>query len=398
MNNNFRIMIVDDDDVMVEVIQSALEDRGFDNCASASNGQEALDMFDHDSNSNPYNVLIIDLNMPEMDGIELLRHIAERQYRGYVIILSGADNALLQAAGELARAHHLTIIDVLKKPVNIEELHQSLKKMANIQPLVNQSSGEFKPVETEELEAAIQLDQFVIHYQPIITIETNEVSCVEALLRWDSPKRGIVLPDSFIPKTEQTKLINPITLWLIEKLADQAAAWKNEGFNFGICFNLSVENLKLLDLPEYIEEQCKRAGIKLDTFTAEVTESRLLDTIEKTIEVIMRLRLKGINIAVDDFGTGYATMDSLNKIPFSQLKIDKSFIKDADKQDKTRAILESTIRLAKSLDISVVAEGVETEQEFNFIRALGADFVQGFYFSKPLPADELIAWLKDRKK
>jgi diguanylate cyclase (GGDEF)-like protein len=244
-----------------------------------------------------------------------------------------------------------------------------------------------------QVRAGIERGEFVLHYQPQVDLKTRRITGVEALVRWQHPEHGLMAPPSFIPLIEPTALIGPFTLALIEQALAQMVAWRTVGVYVQMSVNLSARNLLDVALPAQVSELLERYVIRAERLTLEVTESAALVDPERAVAVLAALRASGIEISVDDFGTGNASIEYLAKLPASEIKIDRSFITDILEDRRADAIVRSTLDLARNLELTVVAEGIETEAAMEHLTTLGCETGQGYYFSRPLPPDELTAQL-----
>ena len=215
---------------------------------------------------------------------------------------------------------------------------------------------------------------------------------VECLARWSHPQRGILPPAAFISLIEQHHLIDEFTLVVLRKGAEQLGKWLKQGHNFKISVNVSMDNLNRLDLPEVFSDIAQVCAVKTEYIVLEMTETRLMDNLKVSLETLTRLRLKGFGLSIDDFGTGFSTMENLKQLPFNELKIDRVFVDGVSHDLAARTMLESSVRLGKIFHLNLVAEGVETAQDWDVIAASGCDEVQGYFVAKPMPAAELIEW------
>ncbi len=248
-----------------------------------------------------------------------------------------------------------------------------------------------------ELRRALDQNQLVLHYQPQIEIQSGRITGVESLVRWESPSRGLVPPADFIPVAESTGLIVPIGEWVLREACRQTAAWQAQGLPVQrTAVNLSAGQLQSGDLADTVSRILDEAGLAAKHLELEITESMVLDDIEQASSVLRSLRQLGVGIAMDDFGTGYSSLTYLKVFPVDQLKIDRSFVSRIPDEPDNTAIVTATIVLGHSLNVRVVAEGVETEDQSSFLRQIGCDEVQGYHYCKPLPADELSLWLSGR--
>jgi diguanylate cyclase (GGDEF)-like protein len=256
-------------------------------------------------------------------------------------------------------------------------------------------------VTTEELRSALYNDQLVLHYQPKLTIATGEVGGVEALVRWQHPARGLLYPDDFIALAEAAGLMPALTTVVLDQALQQCAAWRRVGLDLSVAVNLSASDLLDTELPSLIGALLTNLDLPSSAVELEITETMLLSDTDKIIPILERLAAAGLRIAIDDYGTGYSSLEYLVVLPVHDLKLDQSFIRamDGDSEIAGRAtsVVSSTIALARGLGLGFVAEGVETGTSLARLTELGCETVQGFYISRPLPAAELAAWVATRR-
>lgn len=244
-----------------------------------------------------------------------------------------------------------------------------------------------------ELRQAIESDHLLLHYQPKANFDTGRVAHVEALVRWRHPQRGIVPPDQFIPLAEQTGLIRPLCLWVLNDALHQCALWKREGIGLHVAVNLSMRNLQDPRLPDTIIKLLERWNLEPTWLEVEITESALAADPERALEILTRLSDMGVRIAIDDFGTGYSSLAYLKRLPVDEIKIDKSFVLGMTMDENDATIVRSTIDLGHNLGLKVVAEGIEDQATWDLLAAWGCDFAQGYFLSRPLPAVDFSKWL-----
>jgi diguanylate cyclase (GGDEF)-like protein len=247
-----------------------------------------------------------------------------------------------------------------------------------------------------ELRHAIENDQLVLHYQPKASFATGCVSHVEALVRWNHPQRGLVPPDQFIPLAEQTGLIRPLFLWVLNDALRQCAVWRQEGIGLHVAVNLSMRNLQDPCLPDTLVNLLSRWNLEPTWVELEITESTLAADPERAMKILTRFSTLGMRIAIDDFGTGYSSLAYLKRLPVDEIKIDKSFVLGMVNDEDDATIVRSTIDLGHNLGLKVVAEGVEDQATWDLLTAWGCDLAQGYFLSRPLPAPDFVAWLHAR--
>ncbi|HEX5908905.1 MAG TPA: EAL domain-containing protein [Thermoleophilaceae bacterium] len=244
-----------------------------------------------------------------------------------------------------------------------------------------------------QLNRAMEGGELVLHYQPKARLATGTVEGVEALARWNHPQRGLLFPDEFIPVTEHTSMIRPLTVHFLETALEQVDNWSKQGIELNVAVNLSAQLLLDLQLPREIGRMLSRVGAASSKLEVEITESAIMSDPRRARRVLDRMREMGIRVAIDDFGTGYSSLVSLKQLPVSTIKVDKSFVMNMEADPDDAAIVRSTVALGHNLGLEVVAEGVETPGAWRELQAMGADIAQGYYLSKALPADQFNRWL-----
>ena len=245
-----------------------------------------------------------------------------------------------------------------------------------------------------ELRRAMDEAELVLHYQPKANLETGQVRGVEALARWRHPSRGLLSPDEFIPLAEHSNLLRPMTLYLLDTALRQCGAWRSRGLEINVAVNLSMQNLLDSRLPSDLDRLLSSWRLPPGALELEITESTLMSDPKRAMEILTRLSGMGISLAIDDFGTGYSSLAYLRRLPVSSIKIDKSFVMNMAEDEGNATIVQSTVDLGHNLGLKVVAEGVETQSVYGKLAALGCDYAQGYFLSKPLPPDKMTLWLE----
>jgi diguanylate cyclase (GGDEF)-like protein/PAS domain S-box-containing protein len=249
-----------------------------------------------------------------------------------------------------------------------------------------------------ELRRALDRRELVLHYQPKAVLADGEVNAVEALLRWNHEVRGLVQPDEFIPVAQESGLIKPLTLYVIDEALRQCRSWQDDGLRLAIAVNLSVRNLVDVDFPQQVAELLARWNVEPSLLEFEITESAMLADPTRTKLILEHLSAMGIRLSIDDFGTGYSSLAYLKRLPVSEIKVDRSFVMNMEQDEDDATIVRSTIDLGRNLGLDVVAEGVENEQVWNRLKALGCTAAQGYYLSRAIPGPELRTWLLERRR
>jgi EAL domain-containing protein (putative c-di-GMP-specific phosphodiesterase class I) len=362
---------------------------GIPEVREASNGQEALALLA--SLPNAPDLLIIDLEMPTMDGPELLTRLGERGIQSPIIVASSRERSLLHSVQDMGGSMGLCLLGALQKPLRLESLSAILRNWDSVAEKRKQSSGTL-PVDPEELRAGIDRDEIVVHYQPQIVVHTGEVHGVEALARWNHPTLGLIHPDHFIPLAEEHGLIHKLTLQVMNQAMLQTAMWNAQGMDLSVAINLSPLLLERPDLLQEISGLQQCYSLRAEQIVLEITETSLLRELSVALAVLTRLRLRGFGLSLDDYGTGFSSMQQLARIPFTELKIDRSFVHGVHERESVQVMLRSALEMAKRLGLNTVAEGVESLQDWWLLREYGCTFVQGWLMGKAMPAAELGAW------
>jgi EAL domain-containing protein (putative c-di-GMP-specific phosphodiesterase class I)/ActR/RegA family two-component response regulator len=381
---DIHIMLVDDEPSILDLTERHLEKMGYCNITPCLSGQSAMEKYQE--NNNSFDIIISDLNMPEMNGVELLRHLSEEDYRGSIILLSGEDKRILEVAKDLARARSLNVIGCISKPFKRESLELLLSQYSLQDPEI--SAPLVDAISEEELRAGMNGDELLIAFQAKTRLDTGKVVGVEALARWNHSERGLLPPYTFIPLAEQCQLIDELTYNIYRKTLSQISAWLKKDIILEVSINISVNSFHKEGFVDFLIETAEEYNVNPDMIIFEITESQIMENCLECLEKLMHLRMKNFGLAIDDFGTGHSNMSQLKNIPFTELKIDQSFVGGACEDPTARAMLESSVVLAKKLDMYTVAEGVETEAELAMVEELGCDQIQGYYIAKPMFANE----------
>lgn len=382
-----KLLILDDDPVMREILAILAERQGFE-ARMVSNSN---DFFDELQAWKPTHITI-DLVMPCGDGIEVLRDLALKQCSAAIMIISGMELRVLQSARRVATERGLNITGFLSKPFRHEALQQLLAKDTPREPWQNKRSyAGGLSVSPEVISEALDEDQFVLHYQPKIDLRTGRLLGVEALVRWQHPLLGLVMPDEFISEIERVGAISKLT----GRVFERGIEWFNEyamGDQTTLAINISALDLASLSLADQLTDLCHSRGIAPQRVIIELTETSAMKYPDVALATLTRLRIKGFGLAIDDFGTGYSSMIQLARMPFSSMKIDRSFVASMEENVESEKIVSSIISLGHALDMKIVAEGVENLRCARRLRDLGCESAQGYGIGKPMAANEFASW------
>jgi EAL domain-containing protein (putative c-di-GMP-specific phosphodiesterase class I) len=387
-----RVLVVDDMQLMRDMAAAMLRAQGIGLVETCDDGAAALALLDRlEAATLACDLMLLDLNMPGMDGIEVLRHLADRGYERPIALFSAESTRVLRTAETLARAHNLNILGFVEKPLTDIAVAGLLRKLGNGGARAAIDADE--PLSEAELLDGIRLGQIEIMVQPKVAMATRQPVGVEALARWRHPQRGVIGAGLFIPLAENGAAAEPLFEAILGQALRAAAHWRAEGLSLQMAVNLSTANLTRLDLPQRIATAVGDHGLRPADLVLEVTESRLIEDQTAALEVLTRLKLKGFNLAIDDFGTGYSSLEQLQRFPFEEMKIDRQFIGMAAQDQAARAIVSSSVRLARKLGMTTVAEGIESRTDWDCAAAEGCDVAQGYFIAAPLKPEALPGWI-----
>lgn len=385
-----RILVIDDEFFVRKLLTHQLTSLGFSDVLAFETAPEALALLER--GHRPDDLVFCDLQMPEMDGVEFIRHLVRLAYSGTLALVSGEDERILHTAEKLATAHQLRVLGALHKPVSASALQDILKRSSS--GAAPRSPGQRKCYREDELARALREGQLVNHYQPKVDLKTRAVTGVETLVRWQHPEDGLVFPDQFIPMAEESGLIGKLTRAVLTMALADGRRWLDADYRLQIAVNISMDDLENLDILDFIEQATADAGLPTTSLMLEVTESRLMKNPLAPLEILTRLRLKRIGLSIDDFGTGHSSLAQLRDIPFTELKVDRGFVHGASQDPSLQVILEASLGMAHQLGMKTVGEGVEDADDWAFLRQRGCSQAQGWFISKAMPADQVIPWIQ----
>lgn len=380
--NHDRLLSIDDEPAVCELIKNVAEDVGY-----AVRTTSDPDEFRDSVRSFDPTVIVLDLQMPGADGVELLRYLAEVKCRAQVLVVSRADGKNLETVKRQGMAHGLDMMGALCKPVPVPELGTLLKNNMEVDGEINEQS----------LAKAIENGDIIVHYQPKIHLTENgtwKIDAVEALARWQHARHGLVMPDAFVPLAEETGLIRALSERVFESVIKQVREWSDEGLVLSVAVNLSASILDDLRFPDQLSSLVRQHGIEESRLIVEITESGVMSDVARAMDILSRLRLKGFRLSIDDFGTGYSSLVQLYRMPFNEVKIDRSFIMEALSNKEAETIVCSILGLAKNLGLTVCAEGVESQETLEFLSAHDCHTVQGFQISAAIAADAVAPFVR----
>jgi len=386
-----KILVIEDDRVIRENILKLLKAEGFD-VTGAENGAQGLNA----AVSNLPDVILCDVMMPQLDGYGVLAALRSHPVTAtvpFVFLTGKADRSEVRQGMELGADDYLT------KPFSKAELvgaiSSRLKKQAALAQQHNlRSSSELVQDAADKLEqiktslcGALEREEFQVYYQPQINVQSGKIMSAEALVRWLHPEKGLISPAEFIPAAEETGFIVQLGEWVLRTACKQMQVWQNAGFSLQqVAVNLSPRQFHQPDLSSRVAQILAEIGLEASSLELELTESLMVEDAESAIATLQQLKDLGVSISIDDFGTGYSSLSYLTQYPFDTLKIDRCFISNITDGCTNAAIVKAIIEMAHSLCLEVIAEGVETEAEKDFLWRYECDAMQGYLFSPALPA------------
>src|ERR1051326_3902815 len=375
-----RLIVLDDDEATGRLVRRIALTAGFSVAATTT-----ADEFVSEYHAGLPDVVVLDLQLGDTDGVEQVRGLASHHFSGSLILVSGFDKRVLATATELARTLGLTVAAAVCKPIDIPEFRRVLAEIQVLQ----------EPMSAQRVWQAIQSNELVLEYQPIVTRGAKPACKLEALIRWRHPELGVVGPGNFVPVAEsEPELINALTDWVICAAVRDHAWLRSTGVAVPIGVNVSPQNLHDLGFPDRVGRLLKQAAMPADQLCFEITETAAFHDATETMDILSHIRLKGIKLAIDDFGIGYSSLKLLRQMPFCAIKIDRSFVTDLSTSRDARAIIQCIVDLADDMELQSIAEGVETETDATMLEDMGVDCLQGFLIARPMPVDQVPIWLE----
>lgn len=385
-------LLVVDDELVQRLIASRMAMKMGYEATAVGTLDEAADAL-HDRN---FDLVILDLSLGNRDGIELLRNIALNKRDPLIIFISGFDERVRESAARLAVALGLRVAGTLAKPLNL----QRFAAMIDSAPRARPKSAKKPPVSVTPgmLKAALDAGEIRCMYQPKLGLKLGRVVGFECLARWHDAELGAIGPDQFVPMAEQSGLINQLTRHILDTALGQLHSWLDIDRELKVAVNLSPCSLDDLGLPEQVSDALDRHAVEASRLVLEVTEGAVMADYIAAADILTRFRIRGVGLSVDDFGTGHSSLLSLLRLPFDELKIDQSFVRALLSDPDALKIVRAVVSLATSMDLHVVAEGIETQETAQLLAKLGADTGQGYLFAPPLSAAEATAWLRESSR
>lgn len=388
-----RVLVLEDQPFQRLVAVSALRKAEVGQVFEAADGDEALAAL---KASGGVDVAICDLHMRGMDGLTFLHHASQSGLLSSVILSSDLDPVLRQATASMIQSLGLEFLGDLGKPFNIGRFKSLLERYSRPQPHLAGPTESPKPLSVTDIVRGLNNGEFEAYYQPKVDLGNGQLRGAEVLARWNHPQLGILPPARFLSVMEANELVGQ----LFTALLGQGIALQRQLTHLShpveLAFNLHVSQLSLVELVNQVRQSLEQFQLPANGLLFEVTESGLIQAPASSLETLLRLRLLGCGLAMDDFGAGYSSLERLCEFPFSQIKLDASFVRKLDFQPRSRAIIRSAVTLAEALGLSLVIEGVETPEQAQLLRGLGCTQAQGFLFARPMPGKHFVSYCQDQ--
>jgi EAL domain-containing protein (putative c-di-GMP-specific phosphodiesterase class I) len=338
-------------------------------------------------------LVFCDVELPGMDGMELIGNMVARGFRPDLVLLSAVDSGILESVRYMAQSYGFPAVGVIAKPLDREALFRLFGDAPKASTLPGTPGPEPAPPSRREIEHGLKHREFECYFQPQLAMGSTRLKGAEALVRWHHPERGLLAPAAFLPWVEQDpELMARLTVQILEQIAGQQHSWRASGLHVVVSVNLSPSSLALAGFAERILGVLAGHGVSPRDLVLEITESMSVSNLGQTLANLARLRMRGLQLSLDDFCTGYATYQQLERIPFNELKVDISITRHLQHSRKQAILARSIIQLGKDLGLKVVAEGIETQGCWDLLKAMGCDYGQGYFLARPMPGGRLVDW------
>jgi len=379
--NGLVALVVEDHDFQRRTTARMLRSLGVSEVLEAADGKLALNLI---RDTARIDLVVCDLDMPEMDGMEFLRHLGQSRSDISVVISSAQDRSLLASVEKMARAYRVQFLAAIKKPITLDGLKDLIGQLRTAKRLPVDGDESYPEFSLEQILAGLRQNEFEPWFQPKIDLASGLIVGAEALARWRHPPNEIVGPSAFIAPLEQSGHIDELMMAVLKGAASACCDWRKRGWEYTVSVNLSTASLSETAQADRMTQMVRANGLDPSHMMLEVTETVAMTDIAPALENLTRLRMRGFGLSIDDYGTGFSSMQQLTRIPFTELKIDQSFVRGWSTNAAARAVVESSIAIGRSLFLKIVAEGVETRADMEALKAIGCDIAQGFYIASPM--------------
>lgn len=385
--SELRVMVVEDHGFQRRMALRLLAEAGIGEALEAADGKAALQLLQQQS--QPPDIILVDLDMPGMDGVEFIANVAQHRLALGIALVSALDPGLLNTVRTMARAYGLRVLGSIEKPLTSDKLLALLRSADTA--LHDPEADETVEVPFEDVRAALLRDELIPWFQPQVEFGNGRVVAVEALARMRLADGRVARAGSFVPMLEREGHAQQLTDSMLAKTCDWKRKWDDTGLRLHVSVNISPAALANPAAADHYQEIVRDHGVDPSEVMLEITEGSLVADVARGLGVLARLRLKGFGLSIDDFGTGYSSLAQLSQIPFTELKIDREFVSGASGEPRKRAVIEASLDLARKLQLAVIAEGVETLEDWQMLAEMGCGMAQGYLIAHPVPGEELAA-------
>jgi EAL domain-containing protein (putative c-di-GMP-specific phosphodiesterase class I)/ActR/RegA family two-component response regulator len=386
--STIRVLVVDDQEHVRRWTRKVLGQLGIADVTECEDGESALARVT--APGETFDLILSDLRMPHQDGIEFIRALSLLRVQTAVILVSMEPERVIATSAMLAEEQGIHLLGVIAKPLTTEKLAPLLERLTAA-PVPHRVAP---MVEREALTTALPNGTLHLVYQPRIAMATGRLVGVEALVRWKHPDLGALMPDAFVDICEASESLGA---WLLDFTLREALAfaarWSDGGTGLKVSVNVHAGAFADVELPNRIEALADSYGVPHERLTLELTERSVVEHAIRMLDVATRLRLKHFGLAVDDFGTGHSSLSQLQRLPFSELKIDRSFVNGSAESSTKRSVVEASVSLARNLKMTSVAEGIQQRPEWDLLQSLGCEEMQGYFTARPMSEEGLQAWV-----
>jgi EAL domain-containing protein (putative c-di-GMP-specific phosphodiesterase class I)/ActR/RegA family two-component response regulator len=386
---NVRALIVEDDGLQRKVLVRRLQSLGVTEVYEASDGERAMEIL---AERSDIDLIVSDLDMPRMDGLELLCQVAKKAYKASFVLHSAMNRQLLACMELMATERQLNFLGILSKPASSADIAAIIGRLCVHR---ERPPKVWPTISVEERRDGLRSGQFAPHFQPKVRFRDRTVVGAEALARWHHPVHGALPPLLFIDAFEQEGLMGDLTHAILDQSIEAASRWGAAGAPISVSVNMSVSYLSQPGIADQISALTRRHGVPPERVCIEITESVSMSDVGGCLENIARLKMRGHTLSIDDFGVGFSSLQQLVRIPFDEIKLDRSFVTGVVPKSRAALMLEATLVMARKLEMVSVAEGIETEEEWAFLEGLGCDMAQGYLISKPLAPEAFLDWVTE---
>jgi EAL domain-containing protein (putative c-di-GMP-specific phosphodiesterase class I) len=382
-----RVMVVEDHGFQRRMALRLLAEAGVGEVLEAADGMAALELLQR--LPQPPDLVLVDLDMPGMDGVEFIGHVAQHRLARGIALVSALEPALLNTVQTMARAYGLRVLGSIGKPLTFDKLQSLL--LSYDASLLHPEDDEAIDVSLDEVRGALLRGELASWFQPQVEFGNGKVVAVEALARLRRPDGRVVRAGHFVPLLEREGYAQQLTDSMLEQTCRWKRKWDEEGLHLHVSVNVSPSTLADPAAADHYQQIVQDHGVDPAEVVLEITEGSLVTDAARGLGVLARLRLKGFGLSIDDFGTGYSSLAQLSQIPFTELKIDQEFVSGASNEPRKRAVIEASLDLARKLQLEVVAEGVETTDDWQMLAEMGCGMAQGHLIAHPVPGEDIVS-------